>query len=169
MPTIKPRIAVTLNPPVYETITRLAALQGRSKGSVVAELLEAVHPPLMRTVALLEAALEAPKAVHAGLLQTIQGLERDLNPQMVDALGQMDWLLGEIQRASATGSGETTAGGEAPNPAASEGVNPRVLTGGSGGGAKEVGRSARATKKTKRGTCGSGVERGSSGAPRRRR
>lgn len=145
MPTIKPRIAVTLNPPVYETIACLAALQGRSRGSVVAELLEAVHPPLMRTVALLEAAREAPKAVHAGLLQTIQGLERDLNPQMADALGQMDWLLGEIRRAAAAG------GGEAPAPAAPEGVNPRVLTGGSGGGAKGVGRSARTTKKTKRG------------------
>lgn len=134
MPTNKPRIAVTLSPPVYEVIERLAALQGCSRSSVVAELLEAVYPPLMRTVALLEAALEAPRAVHDGLRQTILGLELDMVSQADGALGRMDWLLEEMRRASSAGSGDASAvGGAAPDPAAPEGVNPRVVTRGSGG------------------------------------
>ena len=52
MPTSKPRIAITLDPRVYATIERLAQLQGKSRGSVVADLVTSIHEPLMRTVAL---------------------------------------------------------------------------------------------------------------------
>jgi len=41
MPSSKPAIAVRLPQHVFDVFARLAELQGRSKGSVVAEILEA--------------------------------------------------------------------------------------------------------------------------------
>lgn len=107
MPTNKPRITLTLEPAVYETFTRLAELQGRTRPSVIVELLETVHEPLMRTVALLEAAQNAPKEVRDGLKNTIEELELDLVGSVGSTFSQMDWLtrkMGESNpRSSNTG------------------------------------------------------------------
>ena len=78
MPTSKPRIAITLEPRVYETVERLAQLQGKSRGSVVAELVSSIHEPLMRTVALLDAAMQAPEDVKRGLRGVVEGVESQL-------------------------------------------------------------------------------------------
>lgn len=113
MPTLKPRIAVTLNQGTYDVIARLAELQECSRGAVVAELLEAVAPALGRTVALLEAAAEAPKQVHEGLRSVIEGTHDDLLSALGDGFKQMDFLLSEL------------SGGK---------VDPHVVTRGSGSG-----------------------------------
>lgn len=117
MPTSKPRIAVTLNHRVYETIERMAQLQGVSRAHVVAELLDAVHEPLMRTVALLEAAAEAPEEVKRGLYETVLGLERELVGTLGGALAQTDWLRSEFGRRTAeVGSFRGRGKGLAPVP-----------------------------------------------------
>ena len=111
MPTIKPRIAVTLNQNTFEVIARMAALHGRSRGSVVAELLDSVAPSLSRTVALMEAAAQAPKQVRDGLRAVVENTHDDLVRVSGDAIQQLDFLLGEFSR---------------------ESVNPHVVTRGSG-------------------------------------
>lgn len=124
MPTAKPRIAVTLNPYVHETVKRLAELQGRSRGAVVADLLEAVHPPLMRTVALMEAARDAPEQVKQGLRGTIQEMERELQGSVGDGIRQMDYLLSDVE----VGSGEreqTELPRRRSGGGSSKGANPR--------------------------------------------
>uniref|UniRef100_UPI001C0B5BD0 ribbon-helix-helix domain-containing protein n=1 Tax=Pseudomonas aeruginosa TaxID=287 RepID=UPI001C0B5BD0 len=63
MPTVKPRTTVTLEPSTHAVIDRLAVLQGRSRGAVIADLLDSVAPAMTRTVALLEAAAAAPQQV----------------------------------------------------------------------------------------------------------
>lgn len=78
MPTIKPRVQVTLEPSTHEVIERLAALQGCSRGAVIADLIDSVAPALGRTVALLEAAREAPSQVRQGLIDVVQGLHGEL-------------------------------------------------------------------------------------------
>lgn len=93
MPSKLPTISVRLKPHVFEVFSRLAELQGRSRGSVVAELLETVHPPLMRTVALLEAARDAPAQVQSGLLRTLEDMEMDLVQVSGGSLAQMDMLI----------------------------------------------------------------------------
>jgi len=140
MPTNKPRIAVTLQPYVYETVSRLAKLQGRSRGSVVAELLEAVNPPLMRTVALLEAAAEAPGQVSAGLVRVLEDMERELVAATGAQVAQLDWLAGKVGADMASGVDARSA--PAPTPARAKKrsskrgpkakPNPRVVTRGSG-------------------------------------
>ena len=105
MPTQKPRITVTLPAPVFETIDRMAKLTKSSRGSVVAELIESVHPPLMRTVALLEAAADAPQQVQMALKETAESLEQEL----LQATEQTNLSLDQMLQ-SASGSANPTRG-----------------------------------------------------------
>lgn len=93
MPTVKPRIAITLEQETYDVVARLAELQSRSKGAVVADLLEAVLPPLRRTVALLEAAQQAPEHVKAGLRSVVEATHDDLLKLTGSGNQQLDMLL----------------------------------------------------------------------------
>lgn len=97
MPTRKPRVVVTLNPYVHGTIARLAELQGRSRGAVISDLLEGVHPPLMRTVALLDAARNAPRKVVDDLRDTLEGMEREMVGAAGSGLENMEWLSAEYR------------------------------------------------------------------------
>lgn len=114
MPTAKPRVTITLEQSTHDVIERLAALQGRTRGVVIAELLDEVVPALSRTVALLEAAAAAPQQVKAGLRAVVEGVHRDLVAVSGDGIGQLDMLLGAF------------SGG------AAEGASPHVVTRGSG-------------------------------------
>lgn len=119
MPTLKPRVQVTMEPATHEVIERFAQLQGRTRGAVIADLLDSIAPSLARTVALLEAAIEAPKEVKRGLRGVVDGLHQELvgvTGAASDASKQLDMLLAQM------GSDE---GREA-------GVDPHVVTRGSG-------------------------------------
>ena len=129
MATNKPRIAVTVPPHIYATIRRLAELQDRSMSAVVGDLLAGIHPPLMRTVALLEAAREAPVQVREGLRRTMEDMERELVAASGSGLAQMDWLLDRVIEGGAEAADERPA---PPAHGRSGGSNPRVVTRGSG-------------------------------------
>lgn len=104
MPTAKPRIAVTLPQETFEVLARLAALQNRSRGSVVAELLVEITPPLARTVALLEAAFSAPAQIKQGLRNVVEGLHQEMVTASGDGIAQMDMLLERISGMQDDGS-----------------------------------------------------------------
>jgi len=111
MPTIKPRVAVTLEPSTHEVIARMAQLQDRTRGAVIAELLDAVAPSLARTVALLEAAQEAPEQVKKGLLGVLDDMHDELLGVTGRANTQVDSIVSAMRR---------------------DVVNPHVVTRGSG-------------------------------------
>lgn len=111
MPTIKPRFTVTMNPFDHEVISRLAALQGCTRGALVADLIGSIVPSLARTVALLEAAMEAPEQVKSGLRGVVESLQGELSSASGDASAQLDMLMDRL-------------GDDAPNP--------RLVTRGSG-------------------------------------
>lgn len=129
MPTIKPRVQVTLEPSTHEVIERLAALQGCSRGAVIADLIDSVAPALGRTVALLEAAREAPAQVRQGLIDVVQGLHGEL----VEVAGEvsrefqlcLDRLGDPAFEIVAPLDGKKGAAGA---------LNPHVVTRGSGSG-----------------------------------
>lgn len=109
MSTKKPRISITLDSHVYETLSRLSKLTKQSKSDLIGELLEAVHQPLMRTVALLEAVAEAPSQIRHGLRGTVQEMERQLVEQAGESFVQMDLLMGKLSgRDSGTAAGAHT-------------------------------------------------------------
>lgn len=78
MPTPRYRIITTLTKPTYEAFARLAELQGRSKGSTVAEIMETLTPSLTRTIALLEVAKESHPSMLTKLQRGLEDMERDL-------------------------------------------------------------------------------------------
>nr|AAX51983.1 hypothetical protein [Pseudomonas sp. S-47] len=96
MPTLKPRVAVTLEPQTHAVIERLAVLQGRTRGAVIADLLDSVAPSLTRTVALLEAAAAAPDQVKQGLRKVVEDVHDELAQVAGDTTRQLDFLLGEL-------------------------------------------------------------------------
>ena len=152
MPSKLPTISVRLKPHVFEVFARLAELQGRSRGSVVSELLETVYPPLMRTVALLEAARDAPAQVQSGLLRTLEDMEMDLVHVSGGSLAQMDMLI-ERARQPARGEAERREAPTAPAAAVAQksgkkgGSTPVLVTRGSG----LVKRTASRTRKPRSG------------------
>jgi hypothetical protein len=100
MPTAKPRLQVTLTRPQYDLLKRLAKLQGRSASSVVAELFEQVYPVLERVAVVLQAAARAQESAKDGLRLSTEQAERDLRPVVAQALGQLDLLQADFERAA---------------------------------------------------------------------
>lgn len=115
MPTAKPRVQVTLEPETHAVIERLARLQGRTRGSIIAELLDSIAPTLTRTVALLEAAMEAPNDVKRGLRAVVEGVHDELVQVSGEASAQLDMLLDRFN-----------------DPGVEVIANPRLVTRGSG-------------------------------------
>jgi hypothetical protein len=119
MPTLKPRVQVTLDVHTHEIIERLAHLQGVTRGAVIADLLESVAPSLASTVALIEAAKAAPEQVKAGLKKVVEEVHEELIEVSGDSIKQMDWLLGQLTGRGSDphvvtrGSGITSPGGSA--------------------------------------------------------
>lgn len=73
-------------------VQRLAELQKRPKSSIISELIEAIMPPLIRTVAILEAAKDAPDDVKKGLKNVVEDIERELSSTTGAAEQQMDFV-----------------------------------------------------------------------------
>lgn len=114
MPTIKPRVQVTLEPQTHAVIERMAILQGRTRGSIIAEMLDSIAPALTRTIALLEAAAEAPNDVKRGFRAAVESAHQELVSLSGDASKQLDVFLDQL--------------------GADDSANPHVVTRGSGTG-----------------------------------
>lgn len=95
MATLKPRIAVTLEPHRYDMLKRLAALQGASMSSLISELLESVAEPLERVCVVLEAAKKAPHDVREGLRVATLKAEAAYTPLIAESLDQIDMFLSD--------------------------------------------------------------------------
>lgn len=138
MPTVKPRVAVTLEPATHDVIARLAELQGRTRGAIIAELLDEVAPALTRTVALLEAAAAAPEQVKAGLRSVVEGVHQELVAVSGDAIGQLDLMFSALSGGKPTpvpvtrGSGSGGTRTPAHHENQSNPVTARVSAGGKG-------------------------------------
>lgn len=80
MPTVNPRINVTLSPSLYGMVGELAKQQRISKSMVLRELLEASEPALAQVVAMLKAADDmndaARQRLKQDLGQTIESIEK---------------------------------------------------------------------------------------------
>ena len=76
MPTLNPRVNVTLSPSLDSLVSRLAELERVSKSMVLRELLEAAEPSLLQAVALMEAAkgasVNARERMAASMQKTIE-------------------------------------------------------------------------------------------------
>lgn len=136
MPSVKPRLALTLPEHRHDLLKRLAGLQGVSMASVVTELLEECYPVLERVVVALEMAKSASESAKAGLRESCDKAIEELEPYRDVISAQFDLFMGEITRqvqgaSDATGDAPRAAPVAADAPPSGE-VNPRVVTRGSG-------------------------------------
>lgn len=135
MPSVKPRLALTLPEHRHDLLKRLAALQGVSMASVVTELLEECYPVLERVVVALETAKSASESVKTGIRESCDKAIEELEPYRVAVSDQfdlfMDGLTRQIQGEASPrdGAAASALGAGSPRPAS---VNPRVVTRGSG-------------------------------------
>lgn len=104
MPTIKPRINVTLQPQTHAAVQRLAALSGDSMSSIIAGFVDLVVPSLERVVVALERARDAPEEVRAGLLAAVDRAERELVPRLQDAMSAGEAFQSDVERAVGGGT-----------------------------------------------------------------
>jgi len=72
MPTVNPRVNVTLSPSLDSLVSRLSALERVSKSMVLRELLEAAEPALLSAVAMMEAAQGASVEARQRMVRDMQ-------------------------------------------------------------------------------------------------
>lgn len=114
MPSKKPRISIILPDQVYDTVSRLAKLQGQSRASFVAGLVCAIDEPLERTVSLLEAAKAAPASMHAHLRQAALAAEIDLMRSADQGSAALLDMLAEARRIAGKPAAGVPEGGQPP-------------------------------------------------------
>lgn len=126
MPTLNPRITITLQPSVHATLRRLSELTGNSQSAMVGELLEQSLPIFERMVKVLEAAhrlreqgLGAPSEIGVGLEHAQRRLERQLGLELDEFTDLTAPLLAEVEkverragRAAGTGAASPAARSE---------------------------------------------------------
>ena len=105
MPTMKPRITVTLNQGTYGVIMLWAKLQKRSGGKVISELLDSMVEPLERAADLMEAAAKAPDDVKRGMAQALMSVETDVlaaYDRMQGGFDRVDGALARMEKSEST-------------------------------------------------------------------
>lgn len=96
MPTIKPRVQLTLNQHEHDLLKRLAGLQGVSMASLITEILEPAFPVLERVCVVLEAAQRAQESSKEGMRTAMAKAEAELIPHLLDAVDQFDLFVGDV-------------------------------------------------------------------------
>jgi hypothetical protein len=148
MPTVNPRINVTLSPSLYGMVGELAKQQRISKSMVLRELLEASEPALAQVVAMLKAADDmndaARQRLKQDLCQTIEAIESKVGSAMELAAGVTADLVAQAEsirgrrpgvgkrsaarsRTAAPASSSSTHGGKRP-PSSNRGVKSSDIT-----------------------------------------
>ena len=101
MPTVNPRINVTLSPSLFGMVDELAKHQRVSKSMVLRELLEASEPALAQVVAMLKAAESMTEAARKRLLQdmdsTITSMEMKKEQALALAAGMTSDLVAQAE------------------------------------------------------------------------
>jgi hypothetical protein len=115
MPTINPRVQVTLSPSLFDLVGRMAQAQQVSRSQVLRELLEAAEPALQRVVALSQAAERAKGAVKADFAESLRRSQEVIEAELSRSLGGVDGLTGDLvamaQRIEGRRPGRTRASG----------------------------------------------------------
>lgn len=97
------RINLTMSRNLYETFSRMSELTGDSRSALIVEILETINPPLQRTIALLEAASQAPLQVRQGLRTSLEAMEQELAAAAGVAQTNQDLLLASLGRTPPSG------------------------------------------------------------------
>jgi len=90
MPTVNPRINVTLSVSLDQLVQRMSVHTRVSKSQVLRELLEAAEPALQRAVALMDAATSATESARARIGQHMQAGVAKAEDALAGVLHELD-------------------------------------------------------------------------------
>ena len=93
MPTVKPRITITLTDHQHAVLSSLASVQKVSMSSIVVDLVDTTLPVLERLAAVLQNAADAPQSVLDELRRSLASAEQDTVGMSSDVMGQLDLLV----------------------------------------------------------------------------
>lgn len=96
MPATSPRFSITLDPHDYQTIKRLADLQGVPMSRIIREFIHEVGPVLSRLTDTLEIAKKAEKSATIKLRNSFDEAEKELKPLADMILNQFDLFTEEF-------------------------------------------------------------------------
>jgi hypothetical protein len=133
MPTLKPRVSITLDQSEILILDRYAAASGTPRASILADLIRVTLPQLGEAADLIEMANAAPRHIKQGLVENLSNATADamgfLQPFNADYAKVMRKLQKELNLGQPSKTGarvqRASAGG------ARGGKNPHSLTGGS--------------------------------------
>lgn len=92
MPTLKPRISITLDLESIAVLDRFAALTKQPRATFVAAMITAAVPEFVRAADVMELALEAPKGVQRYMVESMSNAT-------ADAMGLIDGAIVETRDA----------------------------------------------------------------------
>lgn len=95
MPTIKPRINLTVEPEVYEVYKQLAEVQGRSMSSIINELITETLPHMKTMLSIMQVAKELP----ASTIKRISEQFDEAENKALSYMGEVGQSLQECQMA----------------------------------------------------------------------
>lgn len=143
MPTLKPRISITLDPEHVAVLDRYAAASGTPRASFLAGLIGSAVPELKKAAELIELANAAPRQVQQDLIDNLANATADAMGFLAPFHGTYSTVMSKLghelsgvpsnkrKAAAATGGGKrsATAGGDSAK--GKSGLDPHSLTGGS--------------------------------------
>lgn len=94
---VNPRLSVVLSPTVMATLSRLAAIQKRSRASVVREFLTEAEPVLARTAGLLELARTTQGQWPREFIGQIEAMQAQLEAAALDSMSTMDTVAADMR------------------------------------------------------------------------
>jgi predicted DNA-binding protein len=121
MPTIKPRITVTLSERQHAVLRSLSKNSGQSMSAYIAELLELVLPTLERMAATMQALAQSRDGEMQRVREQLDEAQRVFEPLAMAAVSQADMFMERIERAAGAGDGPAAG---TPPPPTNRGVTP---------------------------------------------
>jgi hypothetical protein len=129
MPTLNPRLTVTLTPAVAAVMKRMSDLTGNSQSAIVGELLEETRPIFERMVLVMQVAKDVKGKVKSDLIASMEGVQNRLEKQLglLEPLMQQetDSFLDQAEKVTRRGA---TALADAPRRAAATPMSNRGVT-----------------------------------------
>ena len=140
MPTLKPRISITLEPEQLAILDRFAKSTDTPRATVVADLIAATLPQLLKVAELCELAKAAPKRLQQSLVQDLSNATVDVMGGLLRAQDDYSKMLSKLKGEDSGPKAKGRVSGPSPDAKRSAAdakkrntgpSDPHLLTGGS--------------------------------------
>lgn len=110
MPTIKPRVMVTLEKRQFEVLSAICAGTGQPMSGILREFVDQAMPVLERMAVTFSKLRNLRDQEKANLVESLESAQAAFEPIAQEAVGQFDLFLAKVERGRGMG-GSTRSGG----------------------------------------------------------